>query len=337
MVPGCKNDMSVSSSMSVLAKAGYLERYDIPGSLKRGTRLLKPNVTGAGLEIDREALDQKERIDRERLRLMLDFAYAKECRQQFILRALGEHSAERCGVCDRCATRTRKGERPPSAAEAVLMQKLLSCVARMSWRREDGWEGRFGKQRILQVLLGSKSKAVVEAGLDRLSTHGILREPGEPYVSELLREALESGFLQTGGGQYPVISLTPSGEEIMRGNKDYQICWPGDLENSGRSRQELSPKTPAKTPKMTPATHSVELAPADRELFDILREERSTHAQALQVPAFVVASDALLRELAAKRPLTDEAALMVKGVGQKKLDAHLRPLLTAIKQFALRS
>lgn len=335
LIPGCKNDMTVSNSLTILGRHGYLERYDIPGSLLRGTRLLRPEVRGHELEIDRTALEAKEKVDRDRLRLMIDFAYSRECRQRFILRALGEHHSERCGVCDICDSGTREGAREGSPEELLLLKKLLSCVARMSWKRPSGWEGRFGKQRILQVLLGSRSRLVTEAGLDRLSTYGILREPGEPYVSLLLREALDAGFLTTGGGQYPVITLSQEGETVMKSREACVLCWPPL--HSGVPRQSLSdpsgrPKkasSPAESAKGLP-----ELPPEARELYSILREERLRMASEKNLPPYVIAHDRLLGQFALERPMSDEAALRIPGVGQRKLDLYLRPFLDRIRTFS---
>lgn len=249
-IPGCKNEMSVGSAMIVLQRAGYVERKDIPGQLLRLTRLLQPDIMPHRLEIDRAALDEKERLDRERLRLMVDFVHSRECRQQFILRAFGEITSDRCGSCDRCKSHHSTASRPPTPSEKLALRKLLSCIARMSWRRGGEWEGRFGRQRIVQVLTGSRVKAVLEAGLDRLSTYGILREEGETYTADLLREAVEAGLAQVSSGQYPTISLTPEGEAAMRGADNYQMVWPGTNDPPAPARAKS--KRPSRTEAVPP-------------------------------------------------------------------------------------
>ncbi len=327
LMPGCRNDMSVSSAMVILQKAGYLERFDISGQLLRGTRLLRPEVTPQNLDIDWEALAEKERIDRERLRLMVEFSYTKDCRQQFILKAFGEHVSERCGACDRCRTRRKKGQRPPQDEEIVRVQKLLSCIARMSRKHGDQWEGRFGRQRIVQVLVGSKAATVTSAGLDRLSTYGLLQKEGETYVSALLGEAIEAGLAEVQAGQYPVVTLGPNGEAAMRGGVDYQLAWP----DSDRSRKEPPSEKPKK--KTKPETPDVPIPLGDLTLFELLREKRSCMAKEREVPSYVIASDAVLRELAARRPLTPEAALSIRGIGERKAKEILPPFLEAIREY----
>lgn len=246
LVENCKNDMSISSALATLGRAGYLERFDISGTTRRGTRLLKPDTTPGKLEINWKALEEKEHLDRERLRQMVDYAYSKECRQQFILRAFGEETSPACGVCDRCLASGAHTRRGPIGDEIVLMQKILSCVARMSWRRPEGWVGRFGRQRVAQVLTGSKAKPILDAGLQELSTYGLLREMGETMVLEFLREAISAGLLKVEPGNYPVLALTPMGEAAMRGDTGYKMVWPGERGISPASRK-IASKTVSKS------------------------------------------------------------------------------------------
>ena len=54
-------------------------------------------------------------------------------------------------------------------------------------------------------------------------------------------------------------------------------------------------------------------------MFQRLREWRLAQSRARSVPAYVVLSDAVLRELARRRPTTDEALLAISGIGPAKL------------------
>ena len=41
---GIKNSMAAGSAISVLARGGYLERFDVVGKRMKGTRLKRPDV-----------------------------------------------------------------------------------------------------------------------------------------------------------------------------------------------------------------------------------------------------------------------------------------------------
>ena len=60
----------------------------------------------------------------------------------------------------------------------------------------------------------------------------------------------------------------------------------------------------------------------DEALFERLREWRSAQAKELEVPAFMVFTDATLEVIAEKRPSSDEELLKVPGVGKSKLEKH---------------
>src|SRR5207249_7036245 len=108
--------------------------------------------------------------------------------------------------------------RLPTEEETVIIQKALSCVARMN--------GRFGRGRVAQALVGSRSKQVLDAGLDRLSTYGLLAACGEDYVSSLLNELVKAKCIEVSSGEYPTVSLTELGGEVMRKEKAIALRLP---------------------------------------------------------------------------------------------------------------
>ena len=167
-----KNGMAVSSAISVLVRQGYIERFDVPGQRRRGTRLRRPEVQAGGLEIDREALEEKERRDRQKLQSVIGLCYGASCRQRAILEYFGEEEAGECGTCDVCRSEYGTDRRKPTEGEDLVVRKTLSGVARMSRRTARGWEGIFGRGRIVQMLTGSKSQEVLRVRLHELSKIG---------------------------------------------------------------------------------------------------------------------------------------------------------------------
>jgi len=71
----------------------------------------------------------------------------------------------------------------------------------------------------------------------------------------------------------------------------------------------------------------------DRGLFDKLRELRREHATRQQVPAYVIFSDASLRDMARKQPSSPAELLAVHGVGDKKLADLGDDFLACIRAF----
>ena len=249
---------------------------------------------------------------------MIDFAYAHACRQQAILRYFGEVDAEPCGNCDICLE-TAGPTRAPNDEEALIVRKALSGVARMSTRTANGWQPKFGRGRIVQTLVGSRSREIIDARLDQLSTYGLLKNEGVAYSHQLLRELQDAGMLVSTGGQYPMVTLTSRGETVMKGALDYALRWPQRVAKSGRSRSR------------TKATQAQDLAPVDTMLFEELKKVRLTLARENgNLPAYLIFPDETLRAFARLKPRSIEAGRQIRGVGDLKAKKYLPAFLEAI-------
>jgi len=323
------NDMMLSSSLHVLDREGYIDRFDIPGKRVRGTRLLKPEVRGPQLKLDTARLQEKERRDRAKLKLMVDLAYARTCRQQAILRYFGEAEPARCGNCDICLE-SAGPSRAPNEGEALVVRKALSGVARMSARGEENWEPRFGRGRIVQTLVGSRSREIIQARLDQLSTYGLLKSEGVAYLNQLMRELQDTGMLISSGGQYPMVTLTKLGEEIMKGRTDYELHWP--QRSASGSEKSSSRKSKARTSALE------EMVPVDAEVFERLKKVRLELAREHgNVPAYVIFPDDTLRAFARLKPRSLEAGRKIRGVGEIKAQRYLPAFIEAIAEGGSRA
>jgi ATP-dependent DNA helicase RecQ len=308
-----KNSMSVGSALTVLARAGCIERFDVPGRRTRGTRLLKPDLSARQIQLDEAAIEEKDRRDREKLKAMVEMCYSRVCRQKWILNYFGEEDAGVCGSCDVCREEGAGDARPPDAEEEVIVKKALSGVARMSRRTGDGWEARYGRGRIVQMLAGSKSQEIVSAGLDRLSTYGILRDKGAGYLNGLMRSLSDAGLVCTVTGEYPLVTLTPLGDKVMRGGATYQLVWP----DPEAGRKEVALKDHGH----------------DGRLYTMLRDLRAKIAKREDVPPYVVFSNKTLEALARYQPINAEEALHVPGIGAAKVQGYAKPFLDAIRMW----
>ena len=73
---------------------------------------------------------------------------------------------------------------------------------------------------------------------------------------------------------------------------------------------------------MTPAVAAVKVSPEDDDLFERLRALRKQLADEQGVPAYVVFSDATLREMAAEKPTSEGQLLAINGVGPVKVERY---------------
>ena len=325
-VGGKVNPMAVSTAISVLARQGWIERFDIPGKRLKGTRIKQLGQSGNSLPIDGQALALKAARDEERLKTVINFSYAQSCRQKWILDYFGERNGENCKRCDNCKQANNSAAREPSKDEFTLVQKALSGVARMSRHLgADEWAPRFGKRKIIQCLLGSQSAAIRDSGLDELSTHGILKREGSAYVDALFECLERAGLVQpVVEGNYPLLQLMPMGARVMRGAERI------DLELPERTAGALSQRSGSST---THAKRKDSEAGGilDRRLYGLLVGHRAKMAAKTGKPAFTVFPNSVLVELANQKPQTEQEALDIKGIGPAKLKSVLPEFLEVIR------
>ncbi len=319
-VPEANNEMAVGSALYLLQRAGLIQRDYRQGSRTYTTRLVQPVKSLEELQIDFARLDAKRERDFAKLHRMIQYADHHNCRHRFVLKYFGEaEGSDHCVICDNCLSRVSSTARAPLEEEIVIIQKALSCVARLN--------GRFGRGRTAQTLVGSRSKEVLDAGLDRLSTYGLLSEFGHDYVWSLLNTLIQAGCISVSSGEYPTLSLTELGGEVMRRQKEIRLALPvlDHTKPVQRSRNRLE--------KQRQAKHSEE-NPYDVKLFEALRTWRKDKASALgNAPAFLIYADRTLKELARRKPVTDTELLEVRGIGPAKARQFGAETLQVIREF----
>jgi ATP-dependent DNA helicase RecQ len=217
------------------------------------------------------------------------FCTTAVCRRRALLAHFGQqYQQENCGACDACL-----GEHEYAADALVIGQKILSCVLRL--------KESFGVGYTANVLAGSQEQRILELGHDKLSTHGILSEHDRGVIRDWIEQLIEQQHLaRTGDERYPVLQVTPSGRRLLRGELAPQL---------------LKPAEPAKKPSKADA---ISWEGVDRGLFDDLRTLRRERAEQLGLPPFALFSDAVLRDLARRRPSTAAGLRKVRGIGEQK-------------------
>ena len=312
------NEMAVHSALTILGRQGVIDRYDIPGKRVRGTRVLRRDLNPFQLPIDVDALREKEKRDRSRLKAVVDYAYGRECRQKIILRYFGDVDFTHCGTCDRCLHKRDQNLRPPDERELLIVRKALSGVARMSYRAKEGFQPRFGRARIVQTLLGSQAKEVTEYGLDTLTVYGLLRASSSNYLHQLFREMEESGLIYSTGGQYPLIGLTELGVAVMQNRTSFEMAWPSEPKAGRRSK----------------VAEEFRDLPFDQNLFEALRNTRAVLARNEGgVPHYVIFPDETLKAFARLKPSSVDAARKIRGVGEIKAEKYMQAFLKTIAEY----
>jgi ATP-dependent DNA helicase RecQ len=254
-------------------------------------------------------LEQEQRIARQQLRQVLDYAESSECRRAIQLRYFGERFDGNCGACDNCL------EAKVTEDWTLEAQQLLSCIARLAQRGE-----RYGGAHVVDILRGSENQKLVDRGHQQLSTYGIGKARSLDDWRTVLRALLHQGLLDETTDGYPVLKLATASRDVLKGERRVLVVPPPARES-------------AATRKAKKAAAASGLQPQHQSLFEQLRALRKQLADAQNVPPYVVFNDATLREMAERQPETLDAFADINGVGSRKLEQYGEVFTRAIRAF----
>jgi ATP-dependent DNA helicase RecQ len=210
------------------------------------------------------------------------------CRHRKLSEYFGqEYSQPNCEACDVCL-----GEVEGLADATVTAQKILSCVARAG--------ERFGAEHIIDVLLGADTERVRRWGHEQLTTYGLMKSTNRKTLTNMLYQLIDEGLLDRTAEDRPVLRLNDASRAVLRGQRAVRLLQPKTKVGKTRFDQES-------------------WEGVDRGLFESLRALRREIADDRSVPAYVLFSDATLRDMARVRPGSAAAFLNVRGVGERKL------------------
>ena len=225
---------------------------------------------------------------RELLEPMRRLCTGTHCRHRKLSEYFGqEYSRPNCEACDLCLN-----EVEGLADATVTAQKILSCVARAG--------ERFGAEHIVDVMLGADTERVRRWRHEQLTTYGLMKGTNRKALTNMLYQLLDDGLLDRTAEERPVLRLNDASWAVLRGQRTVRLLQPKTEVSKTRFDQES-------------------WEGVDRGLFESLRTLRREIADERGVPAYVLFSDATLRDLARVRPGSAAAFLDVRGVGERKL------------------
>ena len=300
--------MQLAAAARLLEKAGYIEQlmnFEAADDVSAGLSNTRVRLAGEllpphALVLDDAALQRRRRHELAKIRRMVGYANARQCRRQKILGYFGEAWDKTiCGACDHCLSEapvesvSAGPPRPPSETEWLNIQKILSCVARM--------RGRYGRTRVVQVLQGSRAREIRDTHLSRLSTYGILKGASREMIDAYLEALIGAGCIDIVGDEYPKLEMTAYGEAVMRRQKDIQLP---PLPAFGATPD------PAASPQVEPECDAV--------LLQRLQARRRALAEAESLPAYCIVNNRTLQELAQRLPTERHTLLQIHGIGEAK-------------------
>ena len=257
---------------------------------------------------ENEELSEEERsnlIKRELIRLdaMVGYCNTSHCLRGYILEYFGQEHPQLCGNCSNCESTAEQRD----ITEYAKM--ILSCIYRI--HEQLGYS--LGITLVVRVLHGSREKRIKELRLDRLSTYGLMNHVPRAEIREMISALENQGYIMTHPDRGD-LNLTDKAREVLfHGEKVKMLVRKKKREKSRKEDASSNPNTAG--------------------LLEELKALRLTLAKEENMPAYIVFSNATLKDMAQKAPVTMAEFLAVSGVGKFKAERYGQRFLTAIKKY----
>ena len=251
-----------------------------------------------------DAMTIRER-DIKRLHIMEGYCYTTECLRNYILKYFGEDTKKPCDDCGNCL---RQFETLDMTDEA---KKIINCIYES--------RGRYGKNIIMDTVLGAKTARLTEIGASEYKSYGVLESSNKNLLRRLIEELLLEGYIAT--GEYQVLKL---GDISRLKSADTKVMVKITDEDKMTKRNE-KPKSSKKGIDS--------LTSKGFKLFDKLKELRLEIARAEKIPPYIVFNDKTLIDMCAKMPTTKSDMLNVSGVGENKYGKYGERFIAVIKEY----
>lgn len=258
---------------------------------------------------------------------MVKFATSRVCRRQSLLAYFGEKyspSPENAACC--CDICKSFGGKIPLEDMTIPMQKLLSCIIRT--------KERFGAAYVIDVLMGSRSKRIIENEHNFLSTWGIGNELCKEDWFELV-SILENEGILFKSGDYNILQITQKGYDILSSREKLMLPFIKSAAGRLKTSSSLQKKTAFVLHKKTGESIVAEKPGINdfeaEKIIKNLKDWRKKKASDMNVPPYVIFGDKTMYDIAAKKPKSKSELKNIYGLGSVKIENFGNSILALLE------
>jgi ATP-dependent DNA helicase RecQ len=237
------NDLSLATGLpEVKVKVG-LAQLEAAGAVHRlgdeGPRMLLRLGPWDEAAMQATAANVEERRGQRRAQLaqMVAYAEANACRRRILLAHFGDQSpAEAPLCCDNCLTRQPATSAVPAGDVSRLSQAERAALIILDALHRWKWE--VGREKLAQILKGSRAKEVQQFGYDRSTYYGRLEVFTQREIENLIGQLITQGYLKVIGGDRPVLRLTPRGQAALQARAAIPLHLPRTAEEIAQKQAQ---------------------------------------------------------------------------------------------------
>lgn len=255
-------------------------------------------------DINEELLQSVVEHKLRQLDRMSYYCNTTECLRGYILKYFGQPHIEYCGNCSNC---NGDFEEINITTEA---QKILSCIART--------RQHYGIKMITDILRGSKNQKLLDWGLNKQSTYGMLKSYSEADVKRMINFLVIKEYALRTQEKFPIIKLNKKSLAILNGEEKVIMKV---HKGSGVKKQTAK------------ALFGKSDSNYNEDMYNYLRDIRNKVADTERVPAYIIFSNTALQDMCVKKPVTMSEFLNINGVGEHKMERYGKIFTCAIGRY----
>lgn len=174
-----------------------------------------------------------------------------------------------------------------TAYESLIAKIILLCINELPFN--------VGKEKILEVLRGSRSMFILDNEFQNLPTYSVFADLKKDALESMINNLISLGYLN--GKKNPknpdwvILELSTSGKNFITSGNTIETQW-----------VEKKIKKP--------------IPPYDKELYSELRELRENLALERNIPLYTVCGNNILLELAHNMPSDPDSMIKISGIGK---------------------
>ena len=261
-----------------------------------------------------EKAEKERKIAEEHLKKMVQYAETTTCKREFLLNHFGESLKKDTNTTEENCCSSCENKDSLLTDVTIPCQKLMSAILRT--------KEKFGAHYVIDVLLGSKQKTILDYQHDTLSVYGIGTEYSKTDWLNITNLLIAEKYILK-SEDYNVLSLTEFAKIALSQRKKIFLPFT-PTGKTGKPDSNLLTNLQKKS--------KVQFSDKEVKLQEALKTLRKKLAEEYNVPPYIIFGDKTLEQLVYEKPLSDFELENVYGLAAKKIERYGEQIIKVIEE-----
>lgn len=261
-----------------------------------------------------EKAEKERKIAEEHLKKMVQYAETTTCKREFLLNHFGESLNKDTNTTEENCCSSCENKDSLLTDVTIPCQKLMSAILRT--------KEKFGAHYVIDVLLGSKQKKILDYQHDTLSVYGIGTEYSKTDWLNITNLLIAEKYILK-SEDYNVLSLTEFAKIALSQRKKIFLPFT-PTGKTGKPDSNLLTNLQKKS--------KVQFSDKEVKLQEALKTLRKKLAEEYNVPPYIIFGDKTLEQLVYEKPLSDFELENVYGLAAKKIERYGEQIIKVIEE-----